>query len=479
MTAEYKRDLNHNYLILHGESQVDTSSYQVRMLIANSIPCLLTCRLQGFDGEPLFYYDITSRQAVSAFYEKQKLKAEDLEMLFGGVVSAIHQMASFLLNPDQLLLLPEYLYMDVEKRELFLCCLPGYNREIRQQFRELTEYFLPKLDHQDALAVAVGYGIYRKAMEDDFQMEQVMEELYGSSQEKEEIDLRRGIRSFSREEQERKAEEKISFPGTPEKEFPGEEKAQALTWEQVEKQEKEKKKREKGEEDSKGKNRHSLEQKELAFGMLAGAILLTAAAAARWLGYLPGLKGQVLAGGMLVLGALGIFTGITWKRWEKKEKEPVLPAKQREGKESMEAGQEPVRNYASQEASAGEAAAWREEEILVPQVVGETEELCGNPVRGAASLVSKEPGELALIYLEEELTVIGKLPVAADVVIPLPTVSRIHAKIRRCGEEYYLTDLNSKNGTSVNGRMLKGEEEYCLCDQDEVSFGEARYIFLK
>lgn len=52
-------------------------------------------------------------------------------------------------------------------------------------------------------------------------------------------------------------------------------------------------------------------------------------------------------------------------------------------------------------------------------------------VSGPASLVSKEAGELATIYLNDDLTVIGKLENACDAVIELPTVSRIHAKIRK------------------------------------------------
>ena len=98
---------------------------------------------------------------------------------------------------------------------------------------------------------------------------------------------------------------------------------------------------------------------------------------------------------------------------------------------------------------------------------------------GTASLVSREPGELPTVYLERELTVIGKLEQASDVVISLPTVSRVHARIRKTGENYYLADLNSRNGTSVNGRLLGAEEEYFLQDEDQVDFAQARYVFLK
>ena len=110
---------------------------------------------------------------------------------------------------------------------------------------------------------------------------------------------------------------------------------------------------------------------------------------------------------------------------------------------------------------------------------GETVVLSAGQTEGPASLVSREPGELATIYLEQEIVVIGKLETASDAVINMPTVSRIHAKIRKRDGEYYLTDLNSRNGTSVNGQMLKAGEEHLLKDEDEVDFAQARYIFLR
>ena len=77
------------------------------------------------------------------------------------------------------------------------------------------------------------------------------------------------------------------------------------------------------------------------------------------------------------------------------------------------------------------------------------------------------------------MTVIGKLPVAADILLEAPTISRVHARITRKEERFYLSDLNSRNGTCVNGRLLQGEEEYELQNYDEISFAEIQYIFLK
>ena len=42
----------------------------------------------------------------------------------------------------------------------------------------MTEYILPKLDHEDNQAVMLGYGIYRKALEPGFQLEVIKEAIY-------------------------------------------------------------------------------------------------------------------------------------------------------------------------------------------------------------------------------------------------------------------------------------------------------------
>ena len=124
MFAEYKRDVSHNYLILREEEKVNTASYQVRMLTGNVIPSILKCRMQGLDGNLLFYYDITSRQSLASFYEQRKFHSKDLHMLFGGFIRVMEEMAEFLMNTDQLLLCPEYIFLDIEKREVKFCCLP-------------------------------------------------------------------------------------------------------------------------------------------------------------------------------------------------------------------------------------------------------------------------------------------------------------------------------------------------------------------
>lgn len=453
MKAEYKRDMNHNYLILYGEKDINTDSYQVRMLVGNIIPSLLKCRIQGVDGKFMMYFDITSKQAVSTLYEEKKLGNEDLRLIFGGFVRVMEEAAEYLINPAQLVLKPQYIFADCEKKELFFCLMPGYDKDIKEQFQLLTEYILPKIDHEDSEAVILGYGVYRRTMENSFHLEHIKEELYRKQNNKEEIktETEKDSREISVQET---GEESLMQSSGMSENFWREEKTEKT-------------------------DSHKLFGKKVAVFVL---ILLALAGVTMAIsgGYLPHQDISVLLG-VVLAGMGGIMLAVLLIRKAK----DVYKQPQRESREKPQLSEKFVRppvNEILQEGSDDSIKTMMEKKSLHrerEEDFGETVVLSAGVVSGPASLVSREPGELAPIYLQEELTVIGKLENACDAVIDLPTVSRIHAKIRKREEEYYLSDMNSRNGTIVNGRLLLPEEEYRLQEEDEVDFAQARYIFLK
>lgn len=72
---------------------------------------------------------------------------------------------------------------------------------------------------------------------------------------------------------------------------------------------------------------------------------------------------------------------------------------------------------------------------------------------------------------------IGKQKNLADAVIPDDTISRVHARIVRRGSVYYLSDMGSRNGTTVNGNPVIGREEVPLTEGAQVSFADCRYVY--
>ncbi|HLA44818.1 MAG TPA: FHA domain-containing protein [Aggregatilineales bacterium] len=59
-------------------------------------------------------------------------------------------------------------------------------------------------------------------------------------------------------------------------------------------------------------------------------------------------------------------------------------------------------------------------------------------------------------------------------------VSRIHAAIRRSDDTLTLVDLNSANGTYLNGQQLSPQQPHVLRDGDEIRFGKLiSHIYIK
>ena len=69
---------------------------------------------------------------------------------------------------------------------------------------------------------------------------------------------------------------------------------------------------------------------------------------------------------------------------------------------------------------------------------------------------------------------IGRSP-DADVRIEDRFASAIHARLYSRGASYYVEDMNSTNGTYLNGAVLEGEAE--LSDLDEIRIGDTEFRF--
>lgn len=461
MKSEYKRDMNHNYLILTGEEAIDTNSYQVRMIVANAVPDLLQCRIQGIDGKFMVYYDVTSRHSMTALFEEKKIGMEELQVILGGFVQVMEAMSEYLLNPCQLILEPEYIYLDAEKQNVRFCYLPGFHGEIQKQFQNLAEYILPKLDHEDGKAVMLGYGVYRRALEESFHLEYIKEELYkvknGEASDFAAYEKKKSFKQAEKSQEEHKEQEELW---------------QMENWNREDLDGVEKKKK-----DSKPNNREVKKENRdrlwKTAGFLLALLVLLGITAGMAAGYLPRVSTGVFLSVILGLMVLGMLSYILMKKIPEKKQNPHEETdriRDFQEKNIYEIPQEKEKQLEIKEHEVSEENT---------ECFGETVVLSAGITKGPATLVSHEPGELATIYLDRDITVIGKLETAADAVINMPTVSRIHAKIRKRDGEYYLTDLNSRNGTSVNGQILKNGEDRLLEDEDEVDFAQARYIFLK
>lgn len=440
MQIEYRRDLNHNYVVLESNQPVQTDGYQVRMILSNDIAGFLPCTIQQMDGRALFCYEMTSRQSLQSLLGHRELTHEQLIQKMGQVLDAIEQLQIFLLNPDDLVLNAEVVFEANGGGELAFCYLPGFRHPIRQSLRELIEYLLPKIDHKNKQAVAVGYGLYRKIMEENWSIEELRELIFSQSGNSEKDIGYDAAHRDEREPQEIEREQLLDQFFEPE-----EEETKKKSW----------------------------------VGMIAVCVLAVIFVLLRIL-HVSWLKCGIVMGGILLI------IGIAYGGWymihvfvvkHSESEDTSRQRKQVNAREISDAGDEPgfkrltsVREYSGDETSAekiqNESSASQETELLYkPEVIT------------GARLIAVKPTTLQTIFLNKDLILIGTLAQAVDAVILSGAVSRIHAKVKRVEGGYVLSDLSSKNGTFVNAHMLIGEEEYRLQEGDEVQFAEVVYRY--
>ena len=94
-------------------------------------------------------------------------------------------------------------------------------------------------------------------------------------------------------------------------------------------------------------------------------------------------------------------------------------------------------------------------------------------------LVPEEGNVFGKCYLEKDEIVIGKLPSLSDFTIPNSTISRVHAKITKLEGSFYIEDAGSKNGTSVNNKMLSYGQIKEIKDGDLIRFAAVAFRFSK
>ena len=164
MQIDYKRDLNHTYVILQEEKEPDTASYQIRMLLTNTIPGLLDCKIGKMDDKTLFYYEVTSKQSLQSVFEQRSIGAEALRKLFEQLLDLLEELGQYLLAPDGLVLQPELVFADANLENFSFCYLPGKQGHtgcFQKQIRELMEY-LPNVE--SVSVVPVGLSRYREGL---------------------------------------------------------------------------------------------------------------------------------------------------------------------------------------------------------------------------------------------------------------------------------------------------------------------------
>lgn len=509
---------------------IEDSYYGLKMVLHNEIPNLLKMDIRVLDNMKYYYYNITGKHAISLLCEKEQLKKEQLTMIISGILKGIEKAGEYLLREDDFVIEPEYIYLDLLQKKVYLCYMAGYQQNIRKQLSQLMEYLMDKVDYKEEAAVLLSYSLYKISKNEDCTLD-----MFRKALEQKENVILADVRHEDRKNI--SIEEKIELEETNQKE----ETRQKEETNQKEEQLPYKKKKihteipvlEERVESQEEVQSYSV--KTILFCVISVLISVIIAIAISRSGILNNPISETLNIKKAIFVILLIGVGEAYilhellkpkhkiakirsrteyfnpsvgfedeeeynikdNNYLKKENQYKDSNSQQKSLDSLdkELNYQPkdlwnqkkelsiqyknldssnnnLKNHQEKSKEYSESA-WDIEEQKT-MLLGEVEKEKSN-----IYLKSLQTEKYQDIHLLEFPFFIGKLKTQVDSAIENSTISRYHAKIEQKQEQYYITDLNSTNGTYVNHIRIDQNKPIPIKQDDVISFSNISYIFIQ
>lgn len=458
LQVKFERNMNHNYMILCKQCFFETydneNEYCKNMLLKNNIPGLLSVTYRENCSEKNYYYEINSLQSMENMYEKAEINFYDLGKLLKGCIQIFENLEEYLLDGRRIVLNPAYIYLKPESKEPLFVYYPEYDEDIRESFRELMDYILTKIDHNDEKAVVLGYQVYRYTRLENYTIQEIRSLLCQTEIENN-ID-----KSFEY------INDSIEDDVTDKADFEKENENEKDSLYECDRQQS----------SVKIKTKENKSRISNLFGgfvcvlialcsgfMLIGARILL-------LLELSYEEEMYLCGAMTMSLMAGAIFFVCYRKNCYKNKQEVYNYET--DYDSPEFEYDIVDNNNFNDFSMPQ----KEPQVFqcAPTTCLSDNQFRSNTFHELKGVVEGRDFQMPLTGFP---VVIGKLASLADCVIDDNTVSRVHARLEQENGIVYLTDLNSTNGTARNGEMLEIHRKVPLNSGDKLQFGKTTLIF--
>lgn len=423
--AEFKKDMYGNYMVIKAQEGQELT-YSLKMLLNNKIKGILNLDIHVADNKMEFQYDITSKQTIIAYVEHNQLGFEQLKTILMGIFFSIEQGKEFLLRENDFILTPEYIFIQSPNLEVDLCYFVGYSQDVNRQVSSLLEFLMNKVDYTDEKAVVMIYGLYKLSKENNSVLEQLKEFINKKPVIEEEIEVKKR-EDFQNNIKIPRMEEKIK------------EEKEILVHSPI----------------------------TICTGIFSLITVITLFVSLWRLKFL--LDTTKTFGAVLIL-----ITGEAYllsKLFSSKNKVSKIIEKTKYVDPVQPKEWEETYNIDIDE---------EEKTCLLMEEDMDKTMLLKEAVQGETFLLRAEnPAQYHNIPIIEFPFFVGKLKSKVNYTINSTAISRFHAKIECIGNQYFITDLNSTNGTFVNNIRLKANETKELQENEKLSFANITFYFEK
>ena len=160
------------------EAEMDSvNSYEIDMLYNNFVEGIIQPEFRSIDGRMLLYNKINGKKSLKDYMQANFLTAKQTLSVMGAACNAVVEAEEYMLDPDNLMLKPEYIFCSVDLEECRFVYAPGAHMNVKKQVRHLSEEIIRRIDHSDGKLVDFMYGVYETVVMDNFDMEKLREDV--------------------------------------------------------------------------------------------------------------------------------------------------------------------------------------------------------------------------------------------------------------------------------------------------------------
>ena len=150
--------------------ETDDKNYEFLMITGNEIPVFLSCSKLILDDKEQYIYDVNSMICLRELASKKSLTSDELIILVESICSCQDMIKSYLLSPEGLILDPDFVFFERNRRTFKYAFFPWDNEDTYSSYTKMAEFLLAAIDYSDEQAVDMGYDIYASILNKDYDL---------------------------------------------------------------------------------------------------------------------------------------------------------------------------------------------------------------------------------------------------------------------------------------------------------------------
>jgi hypothetical protein len=430
ISIAYQRDDSKSYIIIKIKDQEALINYQIEMVTKNKIPGLLQVDMRVKDNNTYFYYNVTSKVPLIQFLKRRKITKNDLTNILMQITETMLAGGNFLLSNKCFVLKEDYIYINPATNEISLLYIPIEIRADKSiSLKDFAANFIVYSAFIDGEDMSDNYiqKILSYVKCETFNItnfNKMLSHMYGEKEKNDYQDIH---------DTEKDAKD-VGFKNQRPKNI----------------------------------NIQRMVKSKISKLLLAGIsqllIIVVLLLSSNFLKLLGGnIKTTRFAVG-LIWAAIDvvIFKNIFTKKQKEVKAEEIIIKNNEKREEEDE-------NYVLEDVQSNDIKDEQlNTELLIDSMLTISER---------AFLKDIKSGEEKEIIDKNSEFLIGRLESYVDLVVQNNAVGKVHAQITHHDGGYYIEDLNSKNGTIVNGVQISSNSRHEVKDGDKIIFANSVYEF--